>query len=268
MQFAQRLLSTRGGTIALSLMAAVLAAAILIAYLHRYRASVRDAGVPVTILTAKSLIEKGTSGEVIATQDLYTVSSTPKGEVSDGAITDPDTLKGRVATADIYPGEQLTAAKLSSGASASLANRITADQRAVTLPIEVAHGMIGQIEAGDHIDLYGGFNVRPITRSGTPTAGIGDRPVIKLIEENVLVLDAPEPGSRGLTGGGGKSKMTVRVSDEAAAKLAFTADNGVLWAMLRPRANATATSPDIVSVETVLFGVPPVTVLRSLGGRP
>src|SRR5215216_815331 len=138
MQFAQRLLSTRGGTIALSLMAAVLAAVILVAYLHRYRESVKESGVPVTILTAKSLIEKGTSGEVIATQDLYQVSTTPKGEVSNGAITDPDVLKGRVATADIYPGEQLTAAKLSTGAASSLANRITADQRAVTLPIDSA----------------------------------------------------------------------------------------------------------------------------------
>ena len=62
MQYAQRLLSTRGGTIILSVLAGILAAAILVAYLHRYRASVRDANVPVAILTAKSLIQKGTPG--------------------------------------------------------------------------------------------------------------------------------------------------------------------------------------------------------------
>jgi Flp pilus assembly protein CpaB len=266
MQFAQRLLSTRGGTIALSLMAAVLAAVILVAYLHRYRESVKESGVPVTILTAKSLIEKGTSGEVIATQDLYQVSTTPKGEVSNGAITDPDTLKGRVATADIYPGEQLTAAKLSTGATSSLANRITADQRAVTLPIDSAHGLIGQVTGGDHVDLYGGFNVRRLRADGTPEPGAAERPVLKLIEEDVLVLDVPEPGSGGVAAGT-KAQMTVRVSDEAAAKMAFTADNGILWAVLRPRANASPSSPDIVSLETVLFGVPPVAVIRSLGGR-
>ena len=55
---------------------------------------------------------------------------------------------------------------------------------------------------------------------------------------------------------------------QAAAKLAFASDNGILWAVLRPRANAAPTSPDIVTLETVLFGVPPAAVVRSLGGRP
>jgi pilus assembly protein CpaB len=262
MQFAQRLLSTRGGTIALSVMAGILAAVILVAYLHRYRASVRDAGVPVTILTAKSLIEKGTSGEVIATQDLYQVSTTPKGQVASGAITDPDTLKGRIAIEDIYPGEQLSVAKLSSGAAASLANKITGDQRAVTLPVESAHGMIGKISSGDHVDIYGGFNVRPLRRDGTPMPGGVDRPVVKLLEENVFVLEVPEAGSTG------KAQLTVRVDDRAAANLAFASDNGVLWAVLRPRANSTATSPDIVTLETLLFGVPPTAAIRSFGAKP
>lgn len=78
MQAAQRLLSTRGGTIAVSAVAAALAAVILVAYLHRYRDSVRNSGVPVTVLVAKGLIEKGTSGDIIASQDLYQVSTLPK----------------------------------------------------------------------------------------------------------------------------------------------------------------------------------------------
>jgi Flp pilus assembly protein CpaB len=262
MQFAQRLLSTRGGTIALSVIAGILAAAILVAYLHRYRASVRDANTPVTILTAKTLITKGTSGDVIAGQSLYEVRSQPKGQVASGAITDPDTLKGRIAVADIYPGEQLTVAKMSSSASASLANKITGDERAVTLPIDSAHGMIGNVAAGDHVDIYGGFNVRPLRKDGTPVSGATDRPVIKLLEENVFVLEVPDSTSRGT-----KGRMTVRVDDRAAANLAFAADNGVLWAVLRPRANASASSPDIVTLETLLFGVPPAAAIRSLGGK-
>ena len=67
----RKTLSTRGGTIAVSAVAAALAAVILVAYLHRYRDSVRNSGVPVTVLVAKGLIEKGTSGDIIASQDLY-----------------------------------------------------------------------------------------------------------------------------------------------------------------------------------------------------
>ena len=98
MQWAQKLLSTRGGTIALSVMAAVLAGVILLAYLHRYRESVNEASTEVTVLTANGLIKKGTSGDVIASENLYGVSEQAKGDVADGAITDPAALKGRVAT--------------------------------------------------------------------------------------------------------------------------------------------------------------------------
>ena len=266
MQFAQRLLSTRGGTIGLSIMAAVLAAVILLAYLHRYRQSVRDSGVPVTVLVAKSLIEKGTSGDVIANQDLYSVSSQPKGEVSDGAITDPATLKGRVASADIYPGEQLTVAKMATASTGSLANRLSADQRAVSVPVDAAHGMLGEVQAGDHVDVYAGFNVQRIGAGGVPDESSPTRPVLKLLVSDALVLNAPEAGARGI-GGGGKTSLTLRLNDREAAAVAFASENGAVWTVLRPRANAAPTSPDLVSLETVLLGVPPVAVYRSLGGR-
>jgi pilus assembly protein CpaB len=247
-------------------MAAVLAAVILVAYLHRYRDSVRNSGVPVTILVAKGLIEKGTSGDIIASSDLYQVSTLPKGEVADGAITDPASLKGRVTTADIFPGEQLTAANLETGGATSMANRITGDERAVTVPIDVAHGMVGEISAGDHVDIYGGFNVKKLNADGTPDTAAAERPVLKLLVADVLVLEAPDSGSNGIGASGGKSQLTLRMNDQQAATTAFSADNGILWAFLRPKVNADTTSPDIVSLETVLFGVPSVAVVKSLGG--
>jgi Flp pilus assembly protein CpaB len=266
-QFAQKLLSTRGGTIVLSLAAAALAAVILITYLHRYRESVRESNVNVSVLVAKGVISKGTSGDIIATQGLYQVSDRARGDVVDGAITDPATLKGRVATEDIYPGEQLTAAKLGVSTSTSLANRISGDERAVTLPIDSAHGMIGQLEAGDHVDVYAGFNVQQFRLNGGFQEEGPERPVLKLISADVLVLAVPTSGSGGIGGGSGKTRLVVRMTDKQAADAAFAADNGILWAVLRPRANADAPSPSIVSVETLLFGVPPLKVYKSLGGQ-
>lgn len=267
MQFAQRLLSTRGGTIAVSVVAAALAAAILIAYLHRYRDSVQNSGVPVTILVAKGLIEKGTSGDLIASQDLYQVSTLPKGEVADGAITDPAALKGRVTTADVFPGEQLTTANTAEGGSDSLSNRITGAERAVTVPIGVAQGMIDQISVGDHVDIYAGFNVKKLKADGSPDPGAAERPVLKLLVSDVVVLDIPDSSSAGVGVAGGKSQLTLEMDDNQAANAAFASDNGVLWAILRPKVNAATTSPDIVTLETVLLGVPPVAVVKSLGGQ-
>ena len=58
------------------------------------------------------------------------------------------------------------------------------------------------------------------------------------------------------------------LTDKEAADSSFAAENGVVWVTLRPRANASTTSPDMVSIETLLFGVPAVRVYKSLGGRP
>ena len=97
MQMVQKLLSTRGGTLIVSGMAAVLAAVILLAYLHRYRESVNSSSQPVTVLVAKGLIEKGTPGNVVGSQDLFQSTTAPRDEVKEGAIADPDDEVARVA---------------------------------------------------------------------------------------------------------------------------------------------------------------------------
>ena len=67
MQLAQKLLSTRGGTVALGGVAALMAGFVLLLYLNQYRSSVNANSEPVTVLVAKTLIEKGMPGDSWAT---------------------------------------------------------------------------------------------------------------------------------------------------------------------------------------------------------
>ncbi|MET0937717.1 MAG: SAF domain-containing protein, partial [Gaiellaceae bacterium] len=113
MQFAQKLLSTRGGTVAVAAVGALLAAAVFVAYLHRYRSSVNESAAPMTVLVAKDFIEEGTPGSVVGSEGLFQTASTPKDDLKEGAISDPDSLRGLVAKNDIYPGQQLTVADFS-----------------------------------------------------------------------------------------------------------------------------------------------------------
>jgi Flp pilus assembly protein CpaB len=90
------------------------------------------------------------------------------------------------------------------------------------------------------------------------------RPMLRLVMQNILVVAVDE-------GAGTKSSegnVTLRVTGTQAAKLAFTSDNGKLWLALRPAAGATRAKPGLVTVETMLLGIPPITVLRAVGGRP
>jgi Flp pilus assembly protein CpaB len=265
-QLAQRLLSTRGGTIALSAVAGLLAAGIFLAYLHRYRESVGSAAEPMTVLVAKDLIEKGTPGNVVGSDGLFQAVTTPRSEVKEGAITDPAVLRGTVAIEDVYPGEQLTAGAFSEAGADTIAAEISAEQRAISVPIDNAHGMVGNVRTGDHVDVYGAFNVRKLLPDGSPDPNAADRPVLKLIVEDVGVLDAPEKKT-GVGGGAETAPITLRMSEKDAAKVAFSSDNGIIWIVLRPPTGAEPTAPDIVTLETILFGIPPVAAAKSLGGR-
>jgi pilus assembly protein CpaB len=266
-QYAQKLLSTRGGTITVSALAALLAGAIFLVYLRRYQSSVNESAQPMTVLVAKSLIEKGTPGAVLGAQDLYETTTVTRGDVHEGAFADPNVLKGRIAVDDIFPGEQLTTADFTTTTTDALATKLAEDQRAVSVPVDSAHGLVGKVEAGDHVDVFGGFNVRRLNGDGNVDPNAAERPVLKLLVEDVLVLEVPGKSNVVPIGGQQTSELTVRVTDEEAAKLAFASDNGKIWIALRPRTGAQPTAPDIVTLETVLFGVKPIAVERALGGR-
>jgi flagella basal body P-ring formation protein FlgA len=79
-------------------------------YLSHHRNSVKGSTEPLgTVLVAKRLIPKGTSGSSISAQSLFLVTTIPKVQIAPKAISDPALLQGRVAAGDIYPRQQLAA---------------------------------------------------------------------------------------------------------------------------------------------------------------
>jgi pilus assembly protein CpaB len=263
MEFAHKLFSTRGGTLLLAWIAAAIAGIAVFVYVRDYRQSVKTGGQPATVLVAKSLIPKGTPGELIATKQLFQAQTMRESQLKEGALADPSSLVGRVAATDILPGQQLTSSAFAT-ASTTLASGLVANQRAITIPIDSAHGMIGQIKAGDHVDAYAGFNVIPVDSQGRPLSQGGQsRPVLRLIVPNVPVISVNKSGGAGSSG----ASLTLKTTSYQAEKLAFSSDNGKLWFVLRPAAGAKPSSPDLITVETLLLGVPPVVALHSFGGH-
>jgi Flp pilus assembly protein CpaB len=266
MQFAQRLLATRSGTFAVAGLAAIVAAIIFLLYLNRYRESVNESSAAATVLVAKSLIPKGTPGEAVGAQGLFQVVEMTKGQLLDGALTDPGLLRGQVAAQDIYPGHQLTVADFAVSDGSLFSASLNGDERAISLPVDSAHGMIGKVQAGDHVDILVGFNLQRVDRNGVPVGNGQGREILKVIMEDITVLSVPGDSAGGL-GGGRSTNVTLKVTPEQAANLAFSSDHGKIWLILRPRAGAGATKLNLVSAETLLLGVPSVRVLDSLGGH-
>ena len=262
MQLVNRMLSTRKGTLVLGGAAAAMSALVLTLYLDQYRSSVGADSEPITVLVAKTLIEKGMPGDIVGIKRLFDQEAVPQSQLKEGAITDPATLRGRIAATDIYPGQPLTVADFTA-TGGSIGTRLAGKDRAIAVPLDPAHGLVGQVEAGDRVDVLAGFNVL--------AAGVGGqgRPVVKVLMQNALVLDAPQAAGGGVGAAGG-ANVILRTNRDQAIELAWAVDNGKVWLVLRPRAGAPPTRPGIATAESLLLGRKPVVVYgdvkRLLGG--
>lgn len=222
--FASRLFSSRRGTALLGLAAAVLAGVILLVYLNSYRSSVRATDVPVTVLVARNLIEKGTSGNEVATKQLYQATEIAKDEVKLGAFTDAGALKDTIAAIDVYPGQQLTSSDFVVQAVDSIPVALEGNERGISLALDETHGITGPLHAGDHVDVW--------------TAGEDDGVPLRLLIADVTVLSAPATP----TGGGG-GNVVLNIKWWEVPRIAAAFDAGGIWLVLRPQSGAKATRP-------------------------
>jgi Flp pilus assembly protein CpaB len=245
----RRQIATRQGMFVVAGLVTVLAGAFLMLFLSQYRARVTD-DAQVNVAIAKSLIEKGSSGDVIVTNGLFEMAKVKKSDLKAGAVTDPSKLRGKIATEDVFPGDQLTTSKFAAG-SGSIGSKITGYDRAISIPLDSSHGLIGDINAGDRVDVLAGVNI------GGSQASRG-RPVIRTILQNALVLKAPASAKSGATSLNHDQDVVVRASDKKAGQIAYAADNGKVWLVLRPKAGALQSKPSLIGLETLLVGSTPI----------
>jgi Flp pilus assembly protein CpaB len=235
----------------IALACAVLAGGIIIFAMSRYRSSIVTSGNPETVLVASQAIAKNTPGSVVANDSMAKATQIVAKQVTSGAIADAASLQGRVAVRDISPGEQLTAADFT--ANGGYPAQLAPAQRAMTLSLDAQHGMLGVINTGDHVDVYAGITVQGV-------GGVSE-PILRLLVPDVPVLKAGTTASgAGISSGpNDTSQVTLNVPDSDAGALAWAADNGKVWLVLRP-GNATATPPAAITVQSLLLGTKPVSL--------
>jgi Flp pilus assembly protein CpaB len=242
----RRFAGTRGGAITIAATTAALAGIVLLAFISQYKDRVQGGTLERSVLVADRLIPKGTSGAVVVSDGLFKPGKVQEEMLASGALSSGAALTGKVATRDIYPGQQITAADFASNAD-PLRGQLSGYQRAMTVSLDSAHGMVGQLRAGDHVDVLGGFN------AANGSTGRG-RPELRTLIQDVAVLNAP--GSDAKTGANDTGNLTVRLTAEQAAAVAFAADNGKVWFILRPPVGAKNVRPSSVMLETLLAGTP------------
>jgi Flp pilus assembly protein CpaB len=216
-------LSTQGGTIFVAAILSLVAGVALLLFLRAYRDDL-TASDGVRVLVAQNLIPHGTPGEVVSENRLYKLRRIEKSQLADGASPDPSQQDDKVAKKDLFPGHQLSADDFKS-ADGSVGSHLAGFDRAMSVPVDKAHGILGRIDAGDRVDV--------IT---TVDAGAGAVTVAQVAARNALVLAVPDVGDKGSSTR--KEQVTIRVPDQAAGIIAAAADGGNVWLVLRPAVGA------------------------------
>lgn len=216
-------LATRNGALATAVAAAVLAGVLLFVFVQHYRSNTNSSSAPTTVFVAHSFIPQGSPADAVASEQLIQRTTLRASQVQSGAITEPSVLHGEVAAENIYPGQQITASDFT--ASTTLASQLTGTERALSVPVDATHGLVGFVHTGEYVDVMASY-----------PSGVGGRggSVTKLLSD-VLVLSAPTSTSGGGVGGGNSSSnIVLRVSEQDAPALAYAADNGKVWIVMRP----------------------------------
>jgi Flp pilus assembly protein CpaB len=226
-------LSSRGGTLLVAALLSLLAGAALLVFLRQYREDVTSSD-RARVVVAASLVPKGTPGDVILEKRMYRIARVRTDDVRDGALTDPADLKGKAVTSDVFPGHQVTVSDLDD-AEGKLPSHLADYDRAMTVPVDRAHGMVGKIGEGDRVDV--------ITTTDSQTGGVT---IATVAVRGALVLAVPDGDGSG--NASRQEQVTLRVPDRAAQTIAAAADGGKVWLVLRPpvgarsnRSDATAT---------------------------
>src|SRR4249919_2814088 len=123
-----RVVTSRFGAMGVAMVLALIAAALVVVYLQNHDSSLKSSSGDVTVLVATRTIPQFTPGNKVVDGEMFRQDKVSASALADGAITDPDALKGLVARNDVYPGEQLTTNQFQKSDTTSVAVKLQPDE--------------------------------------------------------------------------------------------------------------------------------------------
>jgi len=146
----------------------------------------------------------------------------PSGSLPDGAFLELKALEGRVVRTTLQRGEPILESKLApAGTRGGLASVISAGKRAVTVRVNEVIGVAGFALPGTLVDVM------------VNTRDERDRPVSKIVLEQILVLAVAQEASRDETKPKVVSAVTLELAPAQAEQLDLARSVGNLSLVLR-----------------------------------
>jgi pilus assembly protein CpaB len=251
-----RVVTSRMGALVIALLLAAAAAALVVVYQQNHDSSLQNTHGKISVLVATQAIDQFTPGSQVVEGNMFRVDKVSPDAAADGAISNPDDLKGLVARNNVYPGEQLTTNQFQRSQTTSIAVKLQPNQRAIAFPVDASSGLIGQVQAGDHVDVVATFDVLPLGPNGLPLTGGQAIPLTRTVVSDALVLTAPAASS-GPTSSNDSAHgaaITLAIGTNQVNDVLFAQSKGTVWFVMRPPGKSADIGGGVVDVGAVLRG--------------
>lgn len=236
--------------IAIAIVMAIAAAAVVLVYTTSYRQSVTRGQKRVDVMVASRDIVAGTPAEEAS--GAMVLTSVLADDKAPGALSTTAGLEGKVTGQAIYAGQQVVAATFGTSTTQAAQLQITKAERAIRVNVDGPSGMLGQVHAGDYVDVFATITTAAEGRNGemvTPPDPLGShvetgstRIFTRRLLTKVRVLEVPDedkkaPGGLQKSGKDDGATLTLALAQNDATKIAFaetTPDTTKLWFVVRP----------------------------------
>jgi pilus assembly protein CpaB len=213
---------------------AAIAAVAIYSYLNNVQNRAYNDAKLVSVYRVEKDIKKGLPGEQAIDSGSVKKSTIPQKYRPTTAITDVNTIRGKVALNDLSAGQVVVDGMFVEprAATISFAQRIPAGQVAITVSVDIVHGVANLIVPGDQVNILA-------------TAPDGVRYLFQNV--NVLAIGAtaaPQPGetTATTTAAGAGGALTFAVPPLAAAKISIAQN---MYLTLVPPGNQPVPVPSV-----------------------
>jgi pilus assembly protein CpaB len=220
-----------------ALLLAATGAVVLLAYVRAADARALAGVQTVDVLVVDAPVPSGTPGEELP--DLVRTERLPVKAAVEGRVTDLGQLAGRVATADLQPGEQLLAARFAAPEDLAVPGTVSppAGASEISVVLEPQRAVGGRLTAGDEIGVYVSMTLE---NEAGKTVGATHAALHGVLVTQVQ--GAPAPAGDGSTdtastGGAaptGSLLVTMALPARDAEKVVFAMEHGSVWLSLEP----------------------------------
>jgi pilus assembly protein CpaB len=224
-------------------------AVLLLSYVGRADLRAMAGMETVKVLVVEKRVPEGTPAEKLP--GLVTVKTLPVKAVASGTLSNLDPIRGRVATTDLQPGEQLLASRFIDPALLVDPNevKIPKGMQQVSIALESQRVLGGELTPGATVGVF--ISLAKEDERPAQTNLVLNKVLISKVQRAATSAQQQEggaPNSAGLQEG--TLMVTLAMTAPNAEKIVFGAEHGKIWLSLEP-ANAALGGTRVVTEKSV-----------------